>query len=75
MTDIFQTTITQNSSSSSILTQDFAKIIKRYKKHCLYITRLLEETDRSYREIYDKNVLTSGKLTSVRSIHPMLIFF
>ncbi|CAF1680710.1 unnamed protein product, partial [Adineta ricciae] len=66
MTDILQTTITHNSSSSSILTQDFAKIIKRYKKHCSYITRLLEETDRSYREIYDKNVLTSDKFSDIK---------
>ena len=62
MTDQFKTTITQNSTNSSLFTQDFAKIIKRYKKHCSYAKRLLEETDKSYSEINYRSVLTSGAL-------------
>jgi hypothetical protein len=60
MTDTSKTTITQNSSSSSLLTRDFAKIIKRYKQYCSYTKQLLEETDKSYSEINDKRILTSG---------------
>jgi hypothetical protein len=50
----------KTTNSTSPYTQEFAKIIRRYKKHCLYIKRLLEETDKSYNEINDKRVLTTG---------------
>jgi len=60
MTDKSKTTIIKTNSIATPLTQEFAKIIRRYKKHCQYIKRLLEETDKSYNEISDKRVLMPG---------------
>jgi hypothetical protein len=60
MTETSKTTIIKTNSIPTPLTQEFAKIIRRYKKHCLYIKRLLDETDKSYNEIYDKRVLMPG---------------
>jgi hypothetical protein len=60
MTDKFKTTVIKTNSSPTSFTQEFAKFIRRYKKHCRYIQRLLEETDRSYNEINDKRILTPG---------------
>ncbi|CAF0740833.1 unnamed protein product [Adineta steineri] len=65
MTDKVQT-VTQNNMNSSLLTQDLAKIIKRYKKYSLYIKRLLEETDKSYSEIIDRHILTPDKCSSIK---------
>jgi hypothetical protein len=48
------------SSNSSTLTQQFADIIRRYKYYCQHIQRILKETDKSYNEINDTRVLTSG---------------
>jgi hypothetical protein len=47
-------------SNSSTLTQQFADIIRRYKYYCQHIQRILKETDKSYNEINDTRVLTSG---------------
>ena len=60
MGDLSKTTIVKSNGSSSPFTQEFAKIIRRYKKHCQYIKRLLEDTNKSYDEIYEKRVLTLG---------------
>lgn len=62
MTNKPKTAIIQTNSIPTPLTQEFSRIIRRYKKHCIYIKRLLEETDRSYNEIYEKRVLTPGVL-------------
>ena len=59
------TPTTKIDSNPSPFTQEFAKIIRRYRRHCLYIKRLLEETDKSYNEINEKRVLTPGKYDSV----------
>jgi hypothetical protein len=47
-------------SNSSTLTQQFADIIRRYKYYCQHIQRILKETDKSYNEINDTRVLTTG---------------
>jgi hypothetical protein len=60
MTNKSNTTTTNINSNTSSFAQDITKMIRRYKKYCLYITRLLEETDKSYNEINEKRVLTSG---------------
>ncbi len=60
MTHKSKNAITNVNSNPSTFAQDLAKIIRRYKKYCLYISRLLEETDKSYNEILEKRVLTSG---------------
>jgi hypothetical protein len=58
------TTLSSSSSSSLVnsatLTQQFAEIIRRYKYHCEHIQRILKETKKSYNEINDFGVLTSG---------------
>lgn len=61
MTDKFKTTITNTNSNTSLFTQEFSKIIRRYKKFCVHIKRLLADTDRSYNEIHDRRILTSGR--------------
>ncbi|CAF3321626.1 unnamed protein product [Rotaria socialis] len=66
MTDKFKTSITNTNSNSSLFTQEFAKIIRRYKRFCVYIKRLLEETNRSYNEINDKRVLVSEKFSEIK---------
>jgi hypothetical protein len=60
MTDKSKTTIIQTNNGPSSFIQEFAKMIRRYKKYCQYIKRLLEETDKSYNEINEKRVLTPG---------------
>jgi hypothetical protein len=60
MADKSKTTIIKTNTISTPFTQEFAKIIRRYKKHCQYIKRLIEETDKSYNEINDKRVLMPG---------------
>jgi hypothetical protein len=60
MTDKTRTTIAQTNISTAPFQQDFVKTIRRYRKHCQYIKRLYEETDKSYDEIREKRVLTPG---------------
>ncbi|CAM4793573.1 unnamed protein product [Rotaria magnacalcarata] len=45
---------------SSTLSQQFADIIRRYKYHLQHVQRLFKETDKSYNEINETRVLTSG---------------
>ncbi|CAF5194344.1 unnamed protein product [Rotaria magnacalcarata] len=66
MTNRFKTSITNTNSNSSLFTQEFAKIIRRYKRFCVYIKRLLEETNRSYNEINDKRVLAPEKFSEIK---------
>ena len=60
MTDKTKRKTLKMNGNLSFYTSEFAKIIRRYKKQCQYIKRLLDETDKSYNEINEKNVLTSG---------------
>ncbi|CAF3663260.1 unnamed protein product [Rotaria sp. Silwood1] len=66
MTDTSRITITKTNSYISQFTEEFSKIIRRYKKHCIYIKRLFEEADKSYNEINDKRVLTSEKFSEIK---------
>ena len=51
---------TKANPSLTSFQQDFAKTLRRYRKNCQYVKRLLEETDKSYDEIREKRVLTPG---------------
>ncbi|CAF5028516.1 unnamed protein product [Rotaria sp. Silwood1] len=51
--------------NSSILTQQFADIIRRYKYYCQHIQRLRKETDKSYNEINDTRVLAQDKISNI----------
>ncbi|CAF4287462.1 unnamed protein product [Rotaria sp. Silwood2] len=66
MTETSKRAITRTNSNTSQFAQDFTKIIRRYKKHCIYIKRLLHETDKSYNEISDKRVLTAEKFSEIK---------
>ena len=41
--------------------QQFADIIRRFKEYSHHIRRVLKETDRSYNDIRNTRVLTTGK--------------
>jgi hypothetical protein len=43
------------------LNQQFADLIRHNKDYCQHIQRILKETDKSYNEINDTHVLTSGR--------------
>ncbi len=60
MADKTKTTIAHTNTSPSPFQQDFARVLRRYRKHCQYIKRLLDETEKSYNEISEKRVLTPG---------------
>lgn len=60
MADKTTTPPAQANTSLTPFQQDFVKTIRRYRKHCQYIKRLYEDTDRSYDEIREKRVLTPG---------------
>lgn len=66
MADSARSSVSKPRATSSLptFTQEFARMIRRYKKYCRYVQRLLEETDKSYNEIYEKRVLTPGKFSS-----------
>jgi hypothetical protein len=49
------------SKNSMTFNQQFTDIIRRYKDYCQHIQRILKETDRSYNDITDTRVLTTGK--------------
>ncbi|CAF1021984.1 unnamed protein product [Rotaria sordida] len=50
---------------SSVLTQQFSDIIRRYKYYCQHIQRLLKETEKSYDEINDTRVLAPEKMSKI----------
>ncbi|CAF3643017.1 unnamed protein product [Rotaria sordida] len=66
MTDTSKTTITKTNNNITVFTQEFSKIIRHYKRHCIYIKRLLEETDKSYNEINDKRILAFEKFSEIK---------
>jgi hypothetical protein len=43
------------------LRQNLADMIRRYKDYCQHIQRIFKETDKSYNDITDTRVLTTGK--------------
>jgi hypothetical protein len=49
------------SKSSMTLRQNLADMIRRYKDYCQHIQRIFKETDKSYNDITDTRVLTTGK--------------
>ena len=49
-------------NNSSILKEQLTTIIRRFKHQCQFIIRLLNDTDKSYNEINEKRILTSGML-------------
>ena len=51
---------------TSLLTQQFAEILRRYKYHRQHIHRLLKETDKSYAEISETRVLTPEKISQIQ---------
>jgi receptor-interacting serine/threonine-protein kinase 5 len=66
MADKTKTTIAHTNTSPSPFQQDFARVLRRYRKHCQYIKRLLDETEKSYNEISEKRVLTPDKISEIK---------
>ena len=44
----------------STLSNEFARMVRRFKKFSRYIQRLFEETEKSFEEINEKKIFTTG---------------
>lgn len=61
--------ISQNKTTSeheSAYTSQFAGLTRRYKKFCRRIKDLVNETERSYNEIFEKRILPLGKISETK---------
>lgn len=70
--------INHNTSSSRrnsmTIQQQFADIIRRFKDYTQHIRRLLKDTDKSYNDIRNTRVLTSGKTIEFEEIEEDSLF-